>query len=71
MRQATYTLVFEDPDQTTFTTEMKAKTLQVAPSAWYETLIYRLSPVVRQDIHEVEQSIADLGESDKFQERTL
>ena len=65
MRQAIYAPVFEGPDQATFTAGMKVKRLQSTPSTWYGKLISTLSPVVRQDIYDVGQSIADLRETDK------
>lgn len=53
---------------------MKAKILRsaspVPPNVGYQcgTLISRLSPIVRQDIYDDRQSIADLGETDKYVE---
>lgn len=51
-----------------FTVEMKAEILQCIPSTWYGMLIFTLTLVLGQDIYNLEQSIADLGETDKFQE---
>lgn len=55
-------------DRAMFTVEMKAKILQCIPSTWYGMLIFTLTLVLGQDIYNLEQSIADLGETDKFQE---
>lgn len=69
MRQAIHSPVYENPDRAMFTVEMKAKILQCIPSTWYGMLIFTLTLVLGQDIYNLEQSIADLGETDKFQEQ--
>lgn len=47
---------------------MKTKILQLAHSTSYGILVAMLSPVMGQDIYDVGQSIAYLGETDKSQE---
>lgn len=69
MKQATCAPFFEDPDGAIFTAETRAKILQPTPSTCYGMLISMLSSVVGQDICDVGQSIADLGETDGSQER--
>ena len=49
---------------------MEANILQSAPGTWYGTLVYMLSPVMGQDIYDVGQSIANLGDTNKSQEIT-
>ena len=69
MRQASYIPVSEGPDSATLAARMKAKILQLAHSTSYGILVSTLSPVVGQDIYDVGQSTAYLGEIDKPQER--
>lgn len=49
---------------------MEANILQSEPRTWYGTLRSMPSPVMGQNIYDVEQSITDLGGTDKSQEST-
>ncbi|XP_034509887.1 uncharacterized protein LOC109490178 isoform X5 [Ailuropoda melanoleuca] len=49
---------------------MEANTLQSEPRTWYGMLISMLSPVTGQNIYDVGQSVAHLGDTDKSQEST-
>lgn len=48
---------------------MNNKIPQSVPSIWHVTGMSILTPVVRKDIYDVEQSTADLRESEKSQEQ--
>ena len=68
MRQAIYTPVFEDPDWATFTAGMKAKILQFSSAPGMGPDIHA-GLAIGQDVYDVRQSIADLGETDKSWEQ--
>lgn len=54
----------EETDQGIFITGMKAKIFQ----SWYETLIFRQSPVLGHNIYDVGQFTAAMKKTDKFWE---
>lgn len=69
VRLAIYNPIFEGPDWATFTAGRKAKIIQPTPKTHFGTLISMRNPDGGQNIYDVGQSAADLGETDKSQER--